>query len=111
MRQLKASTVKNACDRSFPRASGQHPIRGTRGGGVFLQALLSLRHGLRVELQFDRQHPDPTGLKDVILESVVTTIRDLEDAVAAVDADKVRVYRNWNGIMQGTLEAVFEKAG
>lgn len=91
---------------------GQHPIRGTRDGGVFLQVLLSLRHGLRVELQFDRQHPDPTGLKDVILESVVTTIRDLEDAVAAVDAaDKVRVYRNWNGIMQGTLDAVFAKAG
>ena len=42
----------------------------------------------------------------------MTTIRDLEDAVAAVDAaDKVRVYRNWNGIMQGTLEAVFAKAG
>ena len=84
--------------------------------GSALQALLLRHHGLHVELQFDRQHPvgrrHPAGLKDVILESAVTTIQDFEDSVAAVDAaDKVRVYRNWNGLMQGTLEAVFEKAG
>ena len=81
-----------------------------------LQAVLLTHHGLHVELQFDRRHPigrrHPAGLKDVVLEAALTAIQDFEDSVAAVDvADKVRVYRHWNGLMQGTLEAVFEKAG
>ena len=51
-------------------------------------------------------------MKDVILEAAVTTIQDCEDSVAAVDAaDKVRVYRSWNGIMRGTLAATFERNG
>jgi malate synthase len=71
---------------------------------------------LHIEIQVDRQHPvgkaHPAGIKDVLLEAATTTIEDCEDSVAAVDAaDKVRVYRNWTGIMKGTLEATFERNG
>lgn len=73
-------------------------------------------HGLHIELQIDREHPvgqtHPAGIKDVLLEAALTTIQDLEDSVATVDAeDKVLAYRNWLGLMQGNLEDTFSKAG
>jgi malate synthase len=81
-----------------------------------LASILLKNNELHIEIQIDRSHPigkaHPAGVKDVILEAAVTTIEDCEDAVAAVDAsDKVRVYRNWNGIMKGSLEASFERGG
>ncbi|MGL4314138.1 MAG: malate synthase G [Sphingomonas sp.] len=78
-------------------------------------AKLFRHHGLHVELQFQPNAigaSDPDGLSDVILESALTTICDLEDSVAAVDAeDKVAAYANWLGLMRGDLEETFDKGG
>lgn len=78
--------------------------------------LLLRHHGLHIELVIDRTHPigrdDPAGIANVLLEAALTTIADLEDSVAAVDADdKVAAYANWLGLMRGDLEATFEKGG
>ncbi|EPR14498.1 malate synthase [Sphingobium indicum IP26] len=89
---------------------------GYRGDPEDPTAILLRHNGLHIELVIDRSHPigggDPAGIADIILESALTTICDLEDSVAAVDADdKVAAYSNWLGLMQGNLVDTFEKNG
>ena len=79
-------------------------------------SILLKHNGLHFEVQIDRDHNvgavHPAGVKDVIVESAVTTIQDCEDSVAAVDAeDKVAVYSNWLGLMKGDLTEELEKDG
>ena len=83
----------------------------TREGGV-----LFTHNGLHIELVIDPSHPvgkdDSLGIADVILEAALTTIVDLEDSIAAVDAeDKLLAYRNWLGVIRGDLTDTFEKGG
>nr|WP_174827275.1 malate synthase G [Sphingobium xenophagum] len=84
--------------------------------GQSAKGRLFRHNGLHIEVVFDRDHPigatDPAGISDVILESALTAICDLEDSVAAVDAeDKVAAYANWLGLMKGDLTETFEKGG
>jgi malate synthase len=79
-------------------------------------SVLLVNHGLHIDILIDPESPigktDAAGVKDVILESAVTTIIDFEDAVSAVDADdKVRAYRNWLGLNKGDLAAQVDKDG
>ena len=87
---------------------------GYQGDAAAPTVLLLEHHGLHVELHVDRQHyigrGDAAGISDVVLESAITTIQDCEDSVAAVSPeDKVRVYGNWLGLMNGTLSAQLGK--
>ena len=114
-------------DRTIPLPSGSHANpdeHAYRSADGFVasaedgdrRSYLFRNNGLHVEILVDATHPigrdAPGHVRDVILESAVTTIQDCEDSVAAVDgADKVDVYRNWLGLMRGTLSATFEKGG
>ena len=114
-------------DRAIPLASGSHANPSEdlyRASPAYLgkseagkqRAYLFRNNGLHIEIQVDPDHPigrEAAGnVCDVVLESAITTIQDCEDSVAAVDSeDKVGVYRNWLGLMQGTLDASFDKGG
>ncbi|RYG15534.1 MAG: malate synthase G, partial [Caulobacteraceae bacterium] len=108
--------AKAFLDEAVPLATGSWADLGDPSGGIALndptqylgrtEAGRVFRHnGLHIEVVFNPSHPigatDPSGISDVVLEAALSTIVDLEDSIAAVDAaDKVAAWRNWLGLMK-----------
>ena len=89
---------------------------GYKDNGNDSYDLLFKNNNLHFEIQIDPNHPvgqtDKANIKDILMESAITTIQDCEDSVAAVDGeDKAAVYRNWLGLMKGDLKESFDKNG
>jgi len=112
--QVQRLAVENGT--LVPALRDPDSFAGFTGPAQSPDAVLLRHHGLHVELRIDRSsvvgRDDPTGISDVVLESALTTIIDLEDSIAAVDAeDKVVAYASWLGLMRGDLTARFDKGG
>ena len=101
-------------DQSKVGIKDQNKFIGFRGESDNPSGILFKNNKLHIEIQVDREDSvgkdDAAGIKDILIESAVTTIQDLEDSIAAVDAgDKVSAYRNWLGLMKGDLKETFIK--
>lgn len=107
---IKGNTlVAELDDNSHSELANSELYCGYQGKPDAPESILLKHNGLHVELQFDTDHPigkvDAARMKDICVEAALSTIIDCEDSVAAVDAeDKVLVYSNWLGLMQGTLK-------
>ena len=106
----------NQVDGSLSLLAAPDQFVGYTGEADDPTGVLLKHNGLHTEIQIDWDHAvggtDAAGVKDICLESALTTIQDCEDSVAAVDAeDKTTVYRNWLGLMRGDLSEQFSKGG
>ena len=117
--QYSVSKGKLVCkleDGSMIGLAKEEQFCGYKGSLEKPSAILLRHNGLHMEIQIDREDSigrnEKAGVKDILVESALTTIQDCEDSVAAVDAaDKVEVYRNWLGLMSGELVEEFKKNG
>jgi malate synthase len=108
--------LKDGTSSGLADVAGASGFVGFQGDAAAPSAVLLRHHGLHLELRIDRQHPigrtDAAGVADLVLEAALSTILDLEDSIAAVDADdKVLAYGNWLGILRGTLTEQVAKGG
>lgn len=101
-------------DNSITTLKKPEQLTGYLGSQEAPQAVLLKNNNLHIEISFDKTslvgQTDKAGIQDILLESAITVIMDLEDSVAAVDAeDKVAAYQNWLGLMKGNLTATLRK--
>ena len=113
--QIKAGKLQiTLADQSQVSLSDESKFEGFSGSEDNPKGILLKNNNLHMEIQIDRSDSigsqDPAGIKDVLVESAITTIQDCEDSVAAVDGDdKAQVYENWLGLMKGDLAETFQK--
>lgn len=103
-------------DGTTTQLQNSQQLIGYQGTQTSPSSILLTHHDLRVAIEIDPTSTigktDAAGVKDITLESALTTIQDFEDSVVAVDAkEKIQVYRNWLGLMKGDLSETIEKSG
>lgn len=103
-------------DGTTTQLQNSQQLIGYQGTQSSPSSILLTHHDLRVAIEIDPTSTigktDAAGVRDITLESALTTIQDFEDSVVAVDAkEKIKVYRNWLGLMKGDLSETIEKSG
>jgi len=113
---IDSGALKIAINATETTLTNPGQFKGYTGDVAKPEKILLCKNNLHLEMNFDASHPigktDAASLSDVHLESAISTIMDCEDSVASVDVDdKCQVYRNWLGLMRGTLKCSFDKGG